>query len=304
MKRSSCRKKFIVFKTDKRRRQYHQIFHEQLLNKNGIFVKFMKSLNEMEDLKRFQGFTFDTIARRRSVEDQDTILEFFGRTQELQNEINCMNDAKDFRNVESGRGGHSHVTSQLVFSHLIMKRLQCVCWRIGHNPDYESQHFISNGIRIQCDKENFVPIVAPGLSTSSCSCSLFSTSRTLSRQQRHCSTSSSSSYSSFTVSDTKAREREDRIESDIPPVIVSTTADERSGRPDIGQAEKIQNRRKKSTERTGRHVVEGTGWPVVCRLRSRKHSNPRLFARIQKIRWMIEFLNTETHTPVLLMKFL
>ena len=46
----------------------------------------------MEELKKFQSSTFDTIARRRLVEDQDTILELIGKIQELQNEINCMND--------------------------------------------------------------------------------------------------------------------------------------------------------------------------------------------------------------------
>ena len=86
-----------------------------------------------------------------------------------------------------------------------------------------------NGIRIQCDTENFVPIVVPGLSNSS-SGSDSSTSRTLSRQESHCSTSSSSSSSSPPVSDTKTREREDRIESDICPVTVSTTVDERETR--------------------------------------------------------------------------
>ena len=45
-------------------------------NKIVIFVKLMrKSLNEMEELKKFQSSTFDTIARRRLVEDRDTILE-------------------------------------------------------------------------------------------------------------------------------------------------------------------------------------------------------------------------------------
>ena len=32
--------------------------------------------------------------------------------QELQNEINCMNDSRDFQDAESVRSGHSHVTSQ------------------------------------------------------------------------------------------------------------------------------------------------------------------------------------------------
>ena len=48
-----------------------------------------------------------------------------------------------------------------------------------------------------------------------------------------------------TVSDTKTREREDRIESDISPVTVSTTVDERLERPDIDQASKIPSPKKK-----------------------------------------------------------
>ena len=68
----------------------------------------------MEELKKFQSSTFDTIARRRSVEDQDTILELTGKIQELQNEINCMNDSRDFQDAESVRSGHCHVTSQPV----------------------------------------------------------------------------------------------------------------------------------------------------------------------------------------------
>ena len=71
-----------------------------------------KSLNEMEELKMFQSSTFDTVARRRLVEDQDTILELTGKIQELQNEINCMSDSRDFQDAESVRSGHSHVTSQ------------------------------------------------------------------------------------------------------------------------------------------------------------------------------------------------
>ena len=58
------------------------------------------------------------------------------------------------------------------------------------------------------------------------------TSRTLSRQGSHCSTSSSSSFSSHTVSEIQTREREDRIESDISPVQVPNSYDDRSGQPD------------------------------------------------------------------------
>ena len=73
-----------------------------------------KRLNEMEEFKKNQSSTFDTIARRRLVEDQDTILELTGKIQDLQNEINCMNDSKDFQDAESIRSGNSHVTSRPV----------------------------------------------------------------------------------------------------------------------------------------------------------------------------------------------
>ena len=74
-----------------------------------------KSLCEREELKRFQGSTFDTISMRKLVEYRDTILELTGKTQELQNEINCMNDSREFQDAESVRSGQSHVTSQPVF---------------------------------------------------------------------------------------------------------------------------------------------------------------------------------------------
>ena len=72
----------------------------------------MKSLDEMEELKRFQGSTFDTISRRRLIENQDTIKELTAEIQELQNEVNCMNDSRDFKDAESVRSGQSHVPSQ------------------------------------------------------------------------------------------------------------------------------------------------------------------------------------------------
>ena len=58
---------------------------------------------------------FDTISREKLIEDRDTILEFTGEIQELQNEINCMNDSRDFQDAESVRSRQSHVTSQPVF---------------------------------------------------------------------------------------------------------------------------------------------------------------------------------------------
>ena len=96
-------------------RRDQQLLHEHLLQQNSeLREAHNKSLIEMEELKNFQSSTFDTIARRRLVEDQDTILEHTGKIQELQNEINCMNDSRDFQDAESIRSGHSHVTSRPV----------------------------------------------------------------------------------------------------------------------------------------------------------------------------------------------
>ena len=55
-----------------------------------------RSLTEMEESRKLQSSTFDTIARRKLIEDQNTILDLSGRVQELQNEVNCMSDSKVF----------------------------------------------------------------------------------------------------------------------------------------------------------------------------------------------------------------
>ena len=67
-----------------------------------------------QKLRKFQSSTFDTMARRKLIEDQNTILELSGRVQELQNKVNCMKDSGDFQDAESVRSGNSHVTSRPV----------------------------------------------------------------------------------------------------------------------------------------------------------------------------------------------
>ena len=62
----------------------------------------------------FVSSTFDTVARRKLIEDQNTIMELSGRAQELQNEVHCMSDSKDVQDAESVRSGNSHVTSRPV----------------------------------------------------------------------------------------------------------------------------------------------------------------------------------------------
>ena len=71
-----------------------RILREELWRQQKEFRKVhQQSLPEMEELRKFQSSAFDTLARRKLMEDQNTILELSGRIQELQNEVNCMNDS-------------------------------------------------------------------------------------------------------------------------------------------------------------------------------------------------------------------
>ena len=73
--------------------EINNFFMNNYWNKIGIFREaHMKSLNEMEELKPFQGLRVEESSRRRLIENQDTISELTARIQELQNEVNCMND--------------------------------------------------------------------------------------------------------------------------------------------------------------------------------------------------------------------
>ena len=92
-----------------RAEEERRILREELWRQQMDFREVhQQSLTEMEELRKFQSSTFDTLARRKLIEDQNTIMELSGRVQELQNEVNCMNDS------ESVRSGNSHVTSRPV----------------------------------------------------------------------------------------------------------------------------------------------------------------------------------------------
>ena len=116
-----------------------------------------------------------------------------------------------------------------------------LCDENGYSYEWingQKTHLIKNGIRRQCNMENFVPIVVPGFSSSSSGSS--STLRTPMKQESHSSSSSSSSPSSPTVGEIPVREMEDAPNSDISPVPVSNSVDDKSGQPDETQANKIQ----------------------------------------------------------------
>ena len=92
-----------------------QLLLQKSTKKSGSSWNSCQSLHEMEELKRVQELRVDEFSRRRLIENQDTISELTARIQEWQNEVNCMNDTRDFKDAESVRSGPSHVPSQPAF---------------------------------------------------------------------------------------------------------------------------------------------------------------------------------------------
>ena len=118
-----------------------------------------RGLTEMEELRKFQSSAFDTIARRKLIEDQDTNLELSGRVQELENEVNCMNDSKDFQDAESVRSGNSHVTSRPVSftPHPILSRSKGMPRRREGLPSIWDTHGLSGNVFVNPDASSSAP---------------------------------------------------------------------------------------------------------------------------------------------------
>ena len=77
-----------------------RILQEELLRQQQDFREVhQQDVIKMKELQKFQNSTFDEFTRQKFIEDQKTVMELSGRLQELQNEVNCMNDSKDFQDV-------------------------------------------------------------------------------------------------------------------------------------------------------------------------------------------------------------
>ena len=96
--------------------EINNFFMNNYWNKIGKFVKLMRKVSmRCKNWSDFKDPHSIPISRRKYVEDRDTILELTAKIQELQNEVNCMNDSREFKDAESVRSWQSHVTSQPPF---------------------------------------------------------------------------------------------------------------------------------------------------------------------------------------------
>ena len=153
-----------------------------------------------------------------------------------------------------------------------------LCHEHGYSCEWiggQKPHLIENGIRILCNTENFVPVVVPGLST----------------------TSSSSSTSTPT---TPSGQEIDH--SDHDPAIVSSEQDERQERGDPCSSEISEElltvNQPKPKNQIKMRITSENGKTRVIPINQNGCKNS------ERILWMTEFLNAETHTRVLLMDYL
>ena len=92
--------------------QDRKVLQEELLRQQQDFREVhQQDLMKHLELQKFQNSAFDEFTQKKFIEDQKTIMELSGRLQELQNEVNFMNDSKDFMDAESICSGNPHVTS-------------------------------------------------------------------------------------------------------------------------------------------------------------------------------------------------
>ena len=88
---------------------HRKVLQEELLRQQQDFREVhQQDLMKHQELQNFQNSAFDEFTQEKFIEDQKIIMELSGRLQELQNEVNCMNDSKDFQDAESVRSGNSH----------------------------------------------------------------------------------------------------------------------------------------------------------------------------------------------------
>ena len=88
---------FLAAQAEQDRRR----LQEELLRQQQDFREVHRQdLIKMKELQKFQSSTFDEFTKQKFIEDQKIIMELSGRLQELQNEVNCMNDSKDFQDAE------------------------------------------------------------------------------------------------------------------------------------------------------------------------------------------------------------
>ena len=109
------------------------LLQEELSEQNRVLRETrIRNMRDMEELQKSHVLKVEELSRRKLNEDQNTIMELRAKIQELQNEVNCMNDSRDFKDAESApRSLSTNVTSTFSLSMGIAKPQQEFVGYIG-----------------------------------------------------------------------------------------------------------------------------------------------------------------------------
>ena len=114
---NAVKKFFITNSSQLKPNKIAKILQEELLRQQQDFREVhQQDLMKHQELQKFQNSAFDEFTQKKFIEDQKIIMELSGRLRELQNEVNFMNDSKDFMDAESICSGNPHVTSPQGYS--------------------------------------------------------------------------------------------------------------------------------------------------------------------------------------------
>ena len=89
------------------------LLEEELSEQNRALRETrIRNMRDMEESQKSHVLKVKELSRRKLTEDQNTTGELRAKIQELQKEINCMNDSRNFQVAEAVRSGPSHGPSQ------------------------------------------------------------------------------------------------------------------------------------------------------------------------------------------------
>ena len=95
------------------RREQVQLQEELIIKEKALRYTQIRSVHEMEELKRAQDLRVDEFSVQKLRENHDTIQRPTSQIQELQERVNCTSDSGEFQEIESNYGGKFfHVPSQ------------------------------------------------------------------------------------------------------------------------------------------------------------------------------------------------
>ena len=99
------------------RREQVRPQEEQVMREKALRDTRIRSIHEMEELRRAQELRVDEFSVQKLRESHDTIQQLASQMQELQERVNCMNDSGEFQHIEISKDLRSAIYAELRQKH-------------------------------------------------------------------------------------------------------------------------------------------------------------------------------------------